>query len=59
MLDTVFAALQEAEIINIPVVHVSMDSTAVKVHPEETGALKTSLNLSVRPWPDACATSTG
>ena len=40
VLDQVFAALQENDIINIQVDHVSLDSTAVKVHPDGTGALK-------------------
>ena len=40
VLDRVFSALQERDIINIQVDHVSLDSTAVKVHPDGTGALK-------------------
>ena len=40
VLDRVFAALQESDVINIQVDHVSLDSTAVKVHPDGTGALK-------------------
>ena len=40
VLDHVFAALQESNIINIQVDHVSLNSTAVKVHPDGTGALK-------------------
>jgi len=40
VLDHVFAALQENDVINIQVDHVSLDSTAVKVHPDGTGALK-------------------
>lgn len=53
VLDRVFAALQENDIINIQVNHVSLDSTAVKVHPDGTGALKkTAINLSVSPAPD-------
>ena len=48
VLDRVFAALQEDDLINIQVEHVSLDSTAVKVHPDGTGALKkTAHNLSV------------
>lgn len=47
VLDDVFLALQDNDIINIQVDHVSLDSTAVKVHPDGTGALKkTVLNLS-------------
>ena len=53
VLDRVFAALQESDIINIQVDHVSLDSTAVKVHPDGTGALKkTANNLSVSHGPD-------
>jgi hypothetical protein len=40
----VFAALQENDIINIQVDDVSLNSTAVKVHPDGTGALKKSVN---------------
>jgi len=40
VLETVFSALQENDVINIQVDHVSLDSTAVKVHPDGTGALK-------------------
>ena len=48
VLDRVFIALQESSVINIQVDHVSLDSTAVKVHPDGTGALKkTVFNLSV------------
>tara|TARA_B100000965_G_scaffold388184_1_gene392456 strand:+ start:256 stop:666 length:411 start_codon:yes stop_codon:yes gene_type:complete len=48
VLDRVFAALQESDFINIQVDHVSLDSTAVKVHPDGTGALKKTVhNLSV------------
>ncbi|WP_410174784.1 transposase, partial [Microbulbifer thermotolerans] len=47
VLDRVFLALQENDVINIQVDHVSLDSTVVKVHPDGTGALKkTVLNLS-------------
>jgi len=48
VLDRIFAALQENDCINIQVDHVSLDSTAVKVHPDGTGALKKTVhNLSV------------
>ncbi len=40
VLDRVFLALQENNVINIQVDHISLDSTAVKVHPDGTGALK-------------------
>lgn len=53
VLDRVFLALQENDVINIQVDHVSLDSTAVKVHPDGTGALKkTVLNLSASPEED-------
>ena len=53
VLDRVFLALQENDVINIQVDHVSLDSTAVKVHPDGTGALKkTVLNLSANPAQD-------
>lgn len=44
VLDHVFAALQENNIVNIQVDHVSLDSTAVKVHPDGTGALKKTVH---------------
>ena len=44
VLDHVFSALQENDIINIQVDHVSLDSTAVKVHPDGTGALKKTVH---------------
>jgi len=44
VLDHVFAALQENDIINIQVDHVSLDSTAVKVHLDGTGALKKTVH---------------
>ena len=40
VLDRVFAALQEQQIIRIKIEAVSIDSTIVKVHPDGTGALK-------------------
>ena len=40
VLDRVFAALQEKEIIRVKVESVSLDSTIIKVHPDGTGALK-------------------
>ena len=40
VLDHVFDVLQEADVINIQVDVISLDSTAVKVHPDGTGALK-------------------
>ena len=47
VLDRIFLAMQENELININVESYSIDSTAVKVHPDGTGALKkTVCNLS-------------
>ena len=47
VLDRVFSALQEQQVITVDVEHVSLDSTAVKVHPDGTGALKKTVrNLS-------------
>ena len=40
VLDRVFAALQQRQIIQVRVEAVSLDSTAVKVHPDGTGARK-------------------
>ena len=40
VLDRVFSALQEQQIIRIKIEAMSMDSTIVKVHPDGTGALK-------------------
>lgn len=53
VLDRVFSALQDDDVVNIQVEHVSLDSTAVKVHPDGTGALKKTVhNLSVSHAPD-------
>ncbi len=40
VLDRVFTALQEQQIIRIKIEAMSLDSTIVKVHPDGTGALK-------------------
>ena len=40
VLDYVFGVLQDADVINIQVDQISLDSTAIKVHPDGTGALK-------------------
>ena len=40
VLDRVFSALQENDVINIQVDFICLESTAVKVHPDGTGALK-------------------
>lgn len=43
----VFQALQESDVINIQVDPISLDSTAVKVHPDGAGALKKTLLNSI------------
>jgi hypothetical protein len=40
VLDRVFAALQQEQIIRIKIEALSLDSTIVKVHPDGTGAVK-------------------
>ena len=40
VLDRVFAAMQEQQIIRIRIEAMSLDSTIIKVHPDGTGALK-------------------
>jgi transposase len=54
VLDTVFITLQEVDVINIQVDAVSLDSTAVKVHPDGTGALKkrSTIYWQVSVWMD-------
>jgi transposase len=48
VLDRVFIALQDNDMINLKIEHVSLDSTVIKVHPDGTGALKkTVFSLSV------------
>ena len=52
VLDRLFAELQREQLIRIKIEAVSLDSTIVKVHPDGTGALKTtapkpSANLAV------------
>ena len=50
VLDRVFAALQNEQLLKVKIKVTSMDSTIVKVHPDGTGALKkTGNNLSVNP----------
>jgi len=44
VLDHVFEVLQEADVINIQVNEVSLDSTIIKVHPDGTGALKKTVH---------------
>jgi transposase len=53
VLDKVFSELQHQQIIRVRVEAVSLDSTAVKVHPDGTGALKkTDRKPSASPGPD-------
>ena len=53
VLDRVFEALQQQQIIRIKIEAFSLDSTAVKVHPDGTGALKkTDLNPLANPEAD-------
>jgi len=40
VLDRVFAQLQQEQIVRLKIEAVALDSTAVKVHPDGTGALK-------------------
>ena len=50
VLDRVFEELQRAQIVQIRIEAVSLDSTIVKVHPDGTGALKkTAPRLSASP----------
>ena len=50
VLDRVFAALQEEQIVRIRIEAFSLDSTIVKVHPDGTGAeKKTARNPSASP----------
>ncbi len=47
VLDRVFEQLQQAQIVRIKIESVALDRTAVKVHPDGTGALnKTARNRS-------------
>ena len=53
VLDRVFERLQHAQIVRVRIEAVSLDSTAVKVHPDGTGALKkTAHNPSASPAQD-------
>ena len=53
VLDRVFERLQHAQIVHVRIEAVSLDSTAVKVHPDGTGALKkTAHNPSASPAQD-------
>ena len=53
VLDQVFAQLQQEQIVRLKIEAVALDSTAVKVHPDGTGALKkTARKPSASPAPD-------
>jgi len=53
VLDRVFERLQHAQLVRVKIEAVSLDSTAVKVHPDGTGALKkTALKPSASPVED-------
>ncbi len=53
VLDRVFSQLQLAQIVRIKIEAVALDSTAIKVHPDGTGALKkTALRLLGNPVED-------
>jgi transposase len=53
VLERLFIALQEHQLIRIKVECLGLDSTSVKVHPDGTGALKkTARNLSANPKVD-------
>jgi transposase len=44
VLERVFTAMQQSELIQIQVEAISLDSTIIKVHPDGTGALKKTAN---------------
>jgi transposase len=44
VLDRVFTALQQRQIVTVKIKVFSMDSTSVKVHPDGTGALKKTVH---------------
>ena len=53
VLDRVFTQLQQAQIIRVTLEVVALDSTIIKVHPDGTGALKTTgRKLSAAPAVD-------
>jgi len=59
VLERVFSELQKQQAIQIKIDGLSLDSTAVKVHPDGTGALKkTARNASVNQEPDGQPKST-
>ena len=53
VLDRTFAQLQQAQVVQIKIEAVSLDSTSIKVHPDGTGALKKTVRkLSASPVVD-------
>jgi transposase len=53
VLDRAFAQLQQAQVVQIKIEAVSLDSTSVKVHPDGTGARKKTVRkLSANPVVD-------
>jgi hypothetical protein len=53
VLDKAFAQLQLAQVVQIKIEAVSLDSTSIKVHPDGTGAQKKTVRkLSVSPAGD-------
>ncbi|OJZ05234.1 MAG: IS5 family transposase [Variovorax sp. 67-131] len=59
VLDRAFAQLQLAQVVQIKIEAVSLDSTSVKVHPDGTGALKKTVRkLSASPAADGTPRST-
>jgi transposase len=59
VLDRAFAQLQQAQVVQIKIEAVSLDSTSVKVHPDGTGARKKTVRkLSASPVADGTRRST-
>lgn len=59
VLDRAFAQLQLAQVVQIKIEAVSLDSTSIKVHPDGTGARKNSVRkLSASPAADGIPRST-
>src|SRR5471030_2237439 len=59
VLDRAFEQLQQAQVVQIKIEAVSLDSTSIKVHPDGTGAQKkTARKLSASPVADGTRRST-
>src|SRR5471030_1017056 len=59
VLDRAFAQLQQAQVVQIKIEAVSLDSTSIKVHPDGTGARKKTVRkLSASPVEDGTRRST-